>query len=81
MSTYDFEPNPDHYGPEPAHIANGTHKKNLLVTPPKREWVGLTQQDWDDLYKEHHDRYGYARSALGLGYEEAIEAKIKEKNQ
>ena len=46
----------------------------------QREWIGLTQQDWDDLYKEHHDRYGYARSAVGLGYEEAIEAKLKEKN-
>ena len=47
MSTYDFEPNPDDYGPEPAHIANprkalinaaeklrvqaATHKKSLSV--------------------------------------------------
>jgi hypothetical protein len=59
----------------------GEDRTPIYTSPPKREWVGLTQQDWDDLYKEHHDRYGYARSALGLGYEEAIEAKIKEKNQ
>jgi hypothetical protein len=30
MSTYDFEPNPDDYGPEPAHIANGTKVKKPI---------------------------------------------------
>lgn len=50
-------------------------------SPLTIEWVGLTQQDWDDLYKDHHDRYGYSKSALGRGHEDAIEAKIKEKNK
>jgi len=44
----------------------------------KREWVGLTQREWDDLWDEHHDEYGYPFSADG--YERAIEAKLREKN-
>ena len=70
MSTYDFEPNPEDYGPEPAHIANGTHKKNLLVTPPKREWVGLTEEEYQQIQRD------YFRADQWRG----IEAKLKEKN-
>ena len=44
----------------------------------KREWVGLTQKELDDLWDEHHDAYGYQLSADG--YERAIEAKLKERN-
>jgi hypothetical protein len=44
----------------------------------QREWIGLTQQDWQDLYVKHHDQHGYGLSSNG--YEEAIEAKLKEKN-
>ena len=51
----------------------------LYTTPPKREWVGLTDEeiqkvvskkwwDWEDLF----DIEGFSR---------AIEAKLKEKNQ
>jgi uncharacterized coiled-coil DUF342 family protein len=32
MSTYDFEPDPDDYGPEPPHIANpSTVKRSYLL--------------------------------------------------
>jgi hypothetical protein len=41
-------------------------------------WVGLTQREWDDLWDEHHDEYGYQLSADG--YERAIEQRLKEKN-
>ena len=34
MSTYDFEPNPEDYGPEPAHIANGQKVKAKIPLPP-----------------------------------------------
>lgn len=39
MSTYDFEPNPEDYGPEPAHIAN-SHKvkaKSKITLQPLPE--------------------------------------------
>ena len=38
MSTYDFEPDPDDYGPEPAHIANGRayRKMNAVAKSPGR---------------------------------------------
>lgn len=73
MSTYDFEPNPEDYGPEPAHIANGTHKKTLLVASPKREWVGLTKE----AREECEEWLGHAVSSQ-VFY--VIEAKLKEKN-
>jgi hypothetical protein len=41
-------------------------------------WIGLTQREWDDLWDEHHDEYGYQLSADG--YERAIEQRLKEKN-
>jgi hypothetical protein len=33
MSTYDFEPDPSDYGPEPSHIANGQRKNTALTVP------------------------------------------------
>jgi hypothetical protein len=39
----------------------------------KREWVGLTYDEINEIY----DEYGECRK---YGYEEAIEAKLKEKN-
>jgi len=52
MSTYDFEPNPDDYGPEPAHIANG-HKvkaKSRMTFPP------LPEPNVDQ-FSGHRDRF------------------------
>ena len=41
MSTYDFEPNPDDYRPEPAHIANGTKdKKHIGFYPMSAHTAG-----------------------------------------
>ena len=45
MSTYDFEPNPEDYGPEPAHIANSHRVKAKpkitipLLPEPNVEYV------------------------------------------
>ena len=74
MSTYDFEPNPEDYGPEPAHIANGTQKKNLLVTPPKREWVGLSEEEIRAMDAGLNSNASFYAGALWA------EAKLKEKN-
>ena len=44
----------------------------LYTTPPKREWVGLTEEQLNKLWLENSDEdYGYAR---------AIEQALKEKN-
>ena len=47
-----------------------------------REWVGLTDIEWSDLYEAHHDKYNLPKqgSLDGMDYERAIEAKLKEKN-
>jgi hypothetical protein len=44
---------------------------------PEREWVGLTDEEIEDIRLEYH----YADGAVKVGYERAIEAKLKEKAQ
>jgi len=45
----------------------------LYTTPPQRTWVGLTDDEWEDL----SDRYGLI---IFGGFKHEIEAKLKEKN-
>ena len=47
-------------------------------TEPK-EWVGLTDDEIDDIWAEFNDGYGIIEETL-WGYERAIESKLKEKN-
>jgi hypothetical protein len=55
----------------------------LYTTPPQRPWVGLTEDEWSDLYEAHHDKYNHPKQGGldGLDYERAIEAKLKDKNK
>jgi len=46
------------------------------TTPPQRTWVGLT----DEERKEIHDEWRHKVCSTAWGYEQAIEAKLKEKN-
>ena len=48
----------------------------LYTAQPQREWVGLTNDEIEDIRLEYH----YADGAVKVGYERAIEAKLKEKN-
>jgi hypothetical protein len=50
-----------------------------LYTAPQREWVGLTNDEIDDIWAKFNDGYGTIEETL-WGYERAIEAKLKEKN-
>jgi bacterioferritin-associated ferredoxin len=43
-----------------------------------RPWVGLTDEEIDNIYEQHHNQYGQSEF---LNYERAIEAKLKEKNE
>jgi len=45
----------------------------------QREWVGLTNDEIDDIWAEFNDGYGIIEETL-WGYERALEAKLKEKN-
>ena len=45
----------------------------------QRPWVGLTDEDIDVIYLQHHNQYGECESP-NWGYERAIEAKLKERN-
>ena len=64
---------------DPCDWVNAVLFGDTTEIEPKREWVDLTHQDWLNLYVMHHDQHGDSLSSNG--YEEAIEAKIKEKNK
>ena len=66
----------------PTDIQEGQRALPLYTAPPKREWVGLTDAEWSDLYEAHHDKYNLPKqgSPDGMDYERAIEALLKEKN-
>jgi hypothetical protein len=48
----------------------------LYTAPPKREWVGLTDEELKPLCDENHIMFG----AYTVDFIQAIEAKLKEKN-
>ena len=68
--------------PTASEIAQGFVSEPLYRNPPKREWVGLTDAEWSDLYEAHHDKYNLPKqgSPDGMDYERAIADKLKERN-
>jgi len=62
-----------------AGIKNETKPTGFFFQmPPRKPWVGLTDDDLDTIYREHHDKYG---ADLTGSYERSIEAKLKELNK
>jgi hypothetical protein len=57
--------------PDPPHTVP-------LYTEP-REWVGLTEEEINAIYVQHHNQFGECISG-DWGYERDLEAKLKEKN-
>jgi hypothetical protein len=53
------------------------YRKDLAAA--QRQWVGLTDEEIDDIYEQHHNQYAECIS-VSFGYERAIEAKLKELN-
>ena len=51
----------------------------LYTAPPRREWVGLTDEEIDAIYLQHHNQYDECELP-NWSYERAIEAKLREKN-
>ena len=45
-----------------------------------REWVGLSEDELDDIWDSHSDELGDVRQEDALKIAQAIEAKLKEKN-
>ena len=69
---------PGAYGNVTTHkdwaLANGWEP--LYTAPPKREWVGLTDEELKPFCDENYIAYG----AYTVDFIKAIEAKLKEKN-
>ena len=45
-----------------------------------KEWVGLTDDEIDDIWDKFNDGRGYIIDETLWGYERALEAKLREKN-
>ena len=45
----------------------------------QRPWVGLTEEEFDAIYLQHHNQYEECESP-NWGYERAIEAALRSKN-
>ena len=68
----------------PKSQADGTGIYNipLYTAPPRKEWVGLTEEDVVDLYCQVGDCTEWAIGGLkdAMPFAELVEAKLKEKN-
>jgi hypothetical protein len=53
------------------HKGDLWHPIPSLTTPPQRQWVGLTNKEFNEIERAEFDRFDFAT---------AIEAKLKEKN-
>ena len=58
----------------PGKFGNDLHTVPLYTAPPKREWVGVTQEDIDIAFDDTQEGGGFDDFAR------AIEAKLREKN-
>jgi len=63
-------------------VAEEQLEETSLDAMGKREWVGLTYEERNDLYEKYHDQNGLPKQGYpdGFDYERAIEAKLKQKN-
>jgi len=50
------------------------------LPPPKKEWVGLTDEEIADVFGDYMDSMDETEEDNNWGYERLIEAKLKEKN-
>ncbi len=50
----------------------------LYTAPPKREWVGLTDEEKIELWNKHESHWRFDDGLMA--FTRAIEAKLKEKN-
>jgi hypothetical protein len=60
----------------PAGAIKG-ESKPLYAAPPSKEWVGLTEEEIDEIYKQNHNQYGEDTTGE---YERELEAKLRERN-
>jgi hypothetical protein len=71
-------PAPESIAKYAAALVSGTHEITSLTIRPKRQWVGLTQQERKDIWREAIGWGDPSHDDIGLMI--AIEAKLKEKN-
>jgi len=51
----------------------------VKTTQEPKEWAGLTEEEINAIYVQHHNQFGECISG-DWGYERDLEAKLKEKN-
>jgi len=63
-------------------LERSTYTIPLYTAPPKREWVGLTDEEAEDIWEDHqfNGRPSEVSFSNRMNLMQAIEAKLKEKN-
>lgn len=76
---YEFIPNGELLYPHELERQPDADYVPLYTAPPKREWVGLTDDEMNELWVEYHGDSCIADGRIPE-YEKAIEARLKDKN-
>ena len=74
---YDSESNDIVWAEAGMHLKQNTP---LYIAPPQREWVGLTDEDKNQIAKEAYNKVELTAWELAQRVGEFTEAKLKEKN-
>jgi len=70
---------PENWHDEDEQVLKDLIRADLSLSGVKLKWVDLTDKEIDAIYLQHHNQYDECESP-NWGYERAIEAKLKEKN-
>ncbi len=62
------------------HLGVG-HGSKLYATPQQRPWVGLTEEDRADAWRNAVHEAALGESTASKCFAQAIEAKLREKNE
>jgi hypothetical protein len=55
--------------------------KPLFTSPPRKEWVGLTDEEMSEIYNKNYDKYDTDMTYMDFFMvQREVEAKLKEKN-
>ena len=70
---------PENRHEEDEQVLKDLIREDLKMSGVKLKWVGLTDEELDAIYLQHHNQYAECESP-NWGYERAIEAALRSKN-
>lgn len=71
---------PENWHEEDEQVLKDLMREDLKLSGVKLKWQGITDEELNKIYEVHHNQYGECETP-NFGYERAIEAKLKERNE